>query len=177
MGRVGGRTIADEPMIGAVICPADGRWAAAAGGDVVRSGGYEPTDGRLSLPRPPGAPTTPDGDLAESLISVGQPYDLAKRQQVFDIIRQLIPAVRGVRMTGGAASELLGLAGGDPDAFVGFDLAPWDTTAGLAIVRACGGSIRRTQTGDGLPVVVASRSAALTDHVAEWLVDACSAHQ
>lgn len=121
------------------------------------------------LPRPP-IDTSVVVTASEALVSVGQPYDLVKRQQVLGVVAALVPRLRAIRMTGAAASELLGLAGGDCDAFVGFDLAPWDTAAGLAIVLACGGAVRRLQTADGLKVVVATRTQPLADQLADWVV-------
>jgi hypothetical protein len=57
-----------------------------------------------------------------------------------------------------AASELLGLAGGECDAFLGFGLSPWDTPAGVAIVRACGGTTQLVRSPIGVEVLVAAMS-------------------
>jgi fructose-1,6-bisphosphatase/inositol monophosphatase family enzyme len=74
-------------------------------------------------------------------------------------------------MTGAAASELLGLAGGECDAFLGFRLSPWDTTAGAAIVRACGGSTQSVRSPIGIDVVVAAMSRELADELAGWITE------
>jgi fructose-1,6-bisphosphatase/inositol monophosphatase family enzyme len=74
-------------------------------------------------------------------------------------------------MTGAAASELLGLAGGECDAFLGFGLSPWDTTAGAAIVRACGGTTRSVRSPIGIDVLVAAMSSELADELTGWVAD------
>lgn len=171
-GRAGwsvsvGAEVDGRPVAGAVVCPADGRWA-ATDGSVVRYGGFEATDGRVVTPRPP-RPFGPDPiALSDALVSLGYPYGLVKRERTLAAVHALVGRIRGLRLTGGAASELLGLAGGDCDAFVSFDLEPWDTAAGSALVLACGGTVRWETAESGMAVVVAARTAELAAELAAW---------
>jgi myo-inositol-1(or 4)-monophosphatase len=168
-GRAGwsvsvGAEIDGQPAIGAILCPADGRWAAADPGGV-DAGGYDPQPGLVPVPRPPHPRAAPTLPLSAALVSVGQPYPLQTRRDVLRVAAALVPLVRAIRMTGAAASELLGLAGGECDAFLGFGLSPWDTTAGAAIVRACGGTTQSVRSPIGVDVLVAAMSPELADEL------------
>jgi myo-inositol-1(or 4)-monophosphatase len=174
-GRAGwsisvGAEIDGEPAIGAIICPADGRWAAADPGGV-DAGGYDPKPGIVTVPRPPHPRAAPTLRLSAALVSVGQPYPLQTRRDVLRVAAALVPLVRAIRMTGAAASELLGLAGGECDAFLGFGLSPWDTTAGAAIVRACGGTTQSVRSPIGVDVLVAAMSPELADELTGWVAE------
>jgi myo-inositol-1(or 4)-monophosphatase len=160
-----------QPIVGAVLCPAEGRWAAADPSGV-DSGGYDPLPPLVAVPRPPRpmkpAPTVP---MSAALVSLGQPYALQTRANVLRVAATLVPRLRAVRVTGGAASELLGLAGGECDAFLGFGLSPWDTTAGAAIVRACGGTTQSVPSPIGVEVLVAAMSDQLAAELANWVME------
>jgi myo-inositol-1(or 4)-monophosphatase len=176
-GRAGwsvsvGAEIDRQPAVGAVLCPADGRWAAADPGGV-DAGGYDPLPGLVAVPRPPRPTTRPSPTVPPSaaLLSVGMPYPLQTRADVLRVAAALVLQVRAIRMTGAAASELLGLAGGECDAFLGFGLSPWDTTAGAAIVRACGGTTRSVRSPIGIDVLVAAMSRELAEQLASWVTD------
>jgi myo-inositol-1(or 4)-monophosphatase len=173
-GRAGwsvsvGAEIDGQPAAGAVLCPADGRWA-AADPDGVDAGGYDAQPGLVVVPRPPRLrrpqPTAP---MSAALVSLGMPYPLQTRVEVLRVAAALVPRLRGIRMTGAAASELLGLAGGECDGYLGFGLSPWDTTAGAAIVRACGGATQSVRSPIGLDVLVAAMSRELADELAGWV--------
>jgi fructose-1,6-bisphosphatase/inositol monophosphatase family enzyme len=90
---------------------------------------------------------------------------------VLRVAAALVLQVRAIRMTGAAAYELLGLAGGECDAFLGFGLSPWDTTAGAAIVRACGGATQSVRSPIGVDVLVAAMSRELADQLAGWVTE------
>jgi len=172
-GRAGwavsvGAEIAGHPVAGAVLCPGDGRWA-MADGPALRFGGFDATDGRVMTPRPPLPVGDHEATLGDALISLGYPYGLGEREQVLAAARSLVGRIRGLRLTGAAASELLGVAGGDGDAFVSFGLGPWDTSAGVALVLACGGALRQARTQTGMDVVIVARSAALADDLVGWV--------
>ena len=89
-GRAGwsvsvGAEVDRQPVVGAVVCPADGRWAAADPGGV-DAGGYDPLPGLVSVPRPP-QPTAalqPAVPASAALVSVGQPYGLQTRAQCLE---------------------------------------------------------------------------------------------
>ena len=175
-GRAGwsvsvGAELDGQPAVGAVVCPADGRWAAADSSGV-DAGGYDAVPGLVAVPRPPhrtGPPRTVPASAA--LVSVGQPYSLQTRADVLRVAATLVSRLRAIRMTGAAASELLGLAGGECDAFLGFGLSPWDTTAGAAIVRACGGTTHSVPSLIGIDVLVAAMSHQLAEDLAGWIAE------
>jgi myo-inositol-1(or 4)-monophosphatase len=176
-GRAGwsvsvGAEIDGQPAVGAVLCPADGRWVAADPGGV-DAGGYDPLPGLVAVPRPPRpiTRTSPTVPPSAALLSVGMPYPLQTRADVLRVAAALVLRVRAIRMTGAAASELLGLAGGESDAFLGFGLSPWDTTAGAAIVRACGGTTHSVRSPIGIGVLVAAMSRELADKLAGWVTE------
>ncbi len=62
-------------------------------------------------------------------------------------------------------------SGGDCDAFVSFDLEPWDTAAGVALVLACGGAVRQGRTDSGMTVVVAAATEELAAELAAWATE------
>lgn len=174
-GRAGwsvsvGAEVDGRPVAGAVVCPADGRWA-VTDGSVVRHGGFDATDGRLVTPRPPRPFGPSPVALGDALISLGYPYGLDKREWTLAAVHGVVGRIRGLRLTGGAASELLGLAGGDCDGFVSFDLQPWDIAAGAALVLACGGTVRHERTVSGMAVVVAAGSDRLAAELAGWATE------
>lgn len=172
-GRAGwavsvGAEIDDHPVAGAVICPGDGRWA-MADGSALSFGGFEGLDGQIATPRPPVLVGSDEAVLGDALISLGYPYGLAEREQVMAAAQSLVGRIRALRLTGAAASELLGVAGRDGDAFVSFGLGPWDTSAGVALVLACGGAVRHARTQSGMDVVIVARSAPLADALTTWV--------
>lgn len=166
-----GAEIDGQPAVGAVVCPADGRWATADPGGV-DVGGYNPLPGLVTVPRPPHlARSVPTVPVSAALVSLGQPYPLQTRAEVLRVAAAFVPRLRAIRMTGAAASELLGLAGGECDAFLGFGLSPWDTTAGAAIVRGCGGTTQSVRSPIGIDVLVAAMSRELADELAGWVME------
>jgi myo-inositol-1(or 4)-monophosphatase len=174
-GRAGwsisvGAEIDGQPAVGAVVCPADGRWAAADPGGV-DAGGYDPLPGLVSVPRAPQPRAAPPVAVSAALVSMGQPYPLQTRADVLRVAAALALRVRAIRMTGAAASELLGLAGGECDAYLGFGLSPWDTTAGEAIVRVCGGTTQSVRSPVGVDVLVAAMSRELANELAVWVTE------
>jgi myo-inositol-1(or 4)-monophosphatase len=153
-----------RPAGGAIVCPATGLWG-AADGERMESGLRDATDLVSDV-----SASVDVTRLGDAVVSVGQPYALLARQEVLRELLNLVPRVRALRLVGGAASELLGLARGTCDVFLGFDLAAWDTAAGEAIVLSCGGAVRRTETMGGLPVVVVARDHDLADRLADGLI-------
>ena len=139
-------------VAGAVYRPADDEWA--AGGDTQsRGSGASFTCSTTS-------------DLGRALIGVGFPYDLAGRSTAFTRIGSLVPMIRDFRRTGSAACDLLAVASGGLDAFVGFGLAQWDVAAGRAVVPAAGGQCEDLVTSEGTPVFIAGTSDVVAQLVA-----------
>lgn len=80
--------------------------------------------------------------LSESLLATGfSPYDedvLIEQMQIFS---KLIRETRGIRRAGAAAYDLCQVAEGIFDGFWEKNLSPWDTAAGLLLVREAGGIV------------------------------------
>jgi len=85
---------------------------------------------------------TTSGDLNESLVATGHPYN---RRQVVETIledwRRMILNVQGVRRMGAAAVDLAFVAAGRFDGFWERGLKPWDTAAGQLLVEEAGGRV------------------------------------
>lgn len=128
-------------LAAAVHCPADDRWAAGGGTHVAGSAGP------MSC-----SPTT---DLRHAIVGVGYPYPLHWRVRAHGLVGSLITEIRDFRRTGSAVWELLAVAAGELDAYIGFGLAEWDLAAGRALVPAAGGRCEDLVTADGIPVFAA----------------------
>lgn len=137
-------------IAGAVIRPADDRWAMADLQGVQTGRGVDdpsPADTTARL-------LNTDTPAGSALVAFGLPYSLAARGLVLGVISRIVPTIRGVRIMGSAAADLLAVAGGTVDAFIGFGLAEWDTAAGRALVHAAGGA-SSVITVQGIDVLVA----------------------
>jgi len=81
-------------------------------------------------------------DLNQSLLVTGFGYkhgDLWKRNM--KLFKHFTDITQGVRRLGAAAVDLCHVASGKVDGFWEFDLHPWDTAAGILIVKEAGGMI------------------------------------
>ena len=80
--------------------------------------------------------------LEGSLLGTGFPfrgaYDLDTYLQT---VRALVPRSAGIRRAGAAALDLAYVAAGRLDGFWEFGLEPWDTAAGVLLIREAGGLI------------------------------------
>ncbi|UTR15231.1 inositol monophosphatase family protein [Salipaludibacillus sp. LMS25] len=72
--------------------------------------------------------------LNESIISFNSGWMLQDRR-----LERLVKEVRGVRSYGVAALEIAYVAVGKLDAYISFNLAPWDIAGGYAILNEVGG--------------------------------------
>jgi myo-inositol-1(or 4)-monophosphatase len=104
-----------------------------------------------------------------SLIGTGFPF---KHPDLLDAyLRQLgavLGATSGVRRGGAAAVDLLDVASGHLDGFWELRLAPWDTAAGIVLVREAGGVVARL---DGRPIGVEhSGVVAGNEAIVAWLL-------
>jgi len=80
--------------------------------------------------------------LIRSLVVTGFPYDAAmKPGRIFTDIKNMVKASQGVRRDGAAALDLCYIASGRFDGFWELRLKPWDTAAGMLIVREAGGRV------------------------------------
>jgi myo-inositol-1(or 4)-monophosphatase len=88
-------------------------------------------------------------ELSECLIATGIPYlghgDFAQWSRIFGAVA---PQVAGIRRLGSAALDLAWVAAGRFDGFWEQDLAPWDVTAGMLLVKEAGGFVTDFRGGD-----------------------------
>jgi myo-inositol-1(or 4)-monophosphatase len=82
------------------------------------------------------------GKLIRSLVVTGFPYDIDRRAgEVLGYFGKMSLAAQGVRRDGSAALDLCYLAMGRYDGYWELGLKPWDTAAGMLIVREAGGKV------------------------------------
>jgi len=80
--------------------------------------------------------------LIRSLVVTGFPYDThVNPGNIFIGFERMSKATQGVRRDGSAALDLCYLAAGRLDGFWELRLKPWDTAAGVLIVREAGGRV------------------------------------
>lgn len=93
-----------------------------------------------------------EGDLRRSLLVTGFPYQRNEdpRNNLANFARLALHA-RGVRRFGSAALDLAFVAAGRLDGYWELWLSPWDTCAGVCLVRAAGGTVTGIH-GRGDPV-------------------------
>jgi len=109
-----------------------------------------------------GNPIQVSGTLGfeESLLATGFPYDVHERPgRVLSLLEKILTRAQGVRRLGSAALDLCYVAAGRLDGFWEEDLKPWDTAAGVAMVREAGGRLSTFHGGPYTPhmqTVVAS---------------------
>ena len=81
-------------------------------------------------------------DPARALLGTGYPFKhLDELDRYLEQFRRILPATSGVRRAGSAALDLADVAAGRLDAFWELMLAPWDTAAGILLVREAGGVV------------------------------------
>jgi myo-inositol-1(or 4)-monophosphatase len=81
-------------------------------------------------------------DPARALLGTGYPFKhLDELERYLDQFRRILPATSGVRRAGSAALDLADVAAGRLDGFWELMLAPWDTAAGILLVREAGGIV------------------------------------
>lgn len=80
-------------------------------------------------------------DLRRSLLATGFAYDVrSSADNNFDYFRQFVLSGQAIRRDGSAALDLCYLACGRFDGFWELQLKPWDTAAGLLLLREAGGT-------------------------------------
>lgn len=85
---------------------------------------------------------SPIQDLNDALLCTGFPYDIRDEpDQVLRLFRALILRSQGLRRPGSAALDLCYVAAGRADGFWEEKLRPWDTAAGVLLVREAGGIV------------------------------------
>ena len=98
--------------------------------------------------------------LAEGLLATGFPSHKRHRNPNIHFYHQITLRSHGVRRAGSAALDLAYTACGRVDAYWEFNLNPWDTSAGVLLVREAGGSVTHF---DGGPFTLDSREVLATN--------------
>ncbi len=81
-------------------------------------------------------------DLDHALLATGLPYDRRAHVDFYlNFVADFIRRTRDVRRIGSAALDLCYVACGRFDGFWEWKLRPWDTAAGVLIVREAGGAV------------------------------------
>ncbi len=97
---------------------------------------------------------SPTPSLGESLLGTGFPSQKRHKNPNIHFYQRLTLRSHGVRRAGSAALDLACVACGRYDGFWEFNLNPWDTAAGVVLVREAGGIVTDFQGG---PFDLASR--------------------
>ena len=79
--------------------------------------------------------------MGESLAATGFPSHKRHKNPNIHFYHEITLRTHGVRRPGSAALDLASVAGGRLDAFWEFNLNPWDTAAGVLLVREAGGRV------------------------------------
>ncbi len=80
--------------------------------------------------------------LDDALVGTGFPYDRREHVDFYlGFVKDFILRTHGVRRLGSAALDLCALACGRLDGFWEWKLSPWDTAAGVVILREAGGAV------------------------------------
>ena len=85
--------------------------------------------------------------LANSLLSTGWPYEREGRARLFSAMEKGYIAAQEIRTLGSASLALCYVASGALDGYWEWDLAPWDTAAGVLIVMEAGGRVSSLKGG------------------------------
>ena len=80
-------------------------------------------------------------NLSECLVATGFPSHKRHKNPNIHFYHQITLRTHGVRRAGSAALDLCCVASGRFDAFWEFNLNPWDTAAGVLIVKEAGGKV------------------------------------
>jgi myo-inositol-1(or 4)-monophosphatase len=92
--------------------------------------------------------------LSEAILGTGFPSHKRHKNPNVHFYHQLTLRSHGLRRAGSAALDLANVASGRYDGFWEFNLNPWDTAAGVLLVREAGGTVTRF---DGSPFLLNSR--------------------
>ena len=110
--------------------------------DVERNEIYYATDGGGAYCNGIPIACSKTGNLNESILSTGFPYEESKRTEALTTtFIEFIHKARGMRRFGSAALDLCFVAKGWFDAYYETCLNPWDIAAGALIIKEAGGSV------------------------------------
>lgn len=123
----------DDVLAAAVYDPMlDEMFTATAGGPCLLEGSG--LHGRLLQ-------TSAVEDLQDALIGIDWPLDAGLRQDALDLINGHGHEVNVFRSTGSATLSMAWVAAGRLDAYVNFQLKPWDVAAAGLLVKQAGGTV------------------------------------
>lgn len=106
----------------------------------------------------------PSVPLDAALVATGFHYTQALRSAQARVAAELLPHVRDLRRTGGAAIDLASVAAGRIDAYFEQGLHPWDQAAGALLVREAGGVVTGlADSGPGFRMVIAGAPGTVAD--------------
>ncbi len=121
----------DEPVVGVIYDPIRGELYRAA-----RGSGATINGARVHV--------SATSTVADALAITGFPYDRRERLRFYlGYLERVLRSAQGIRRTGSAAMDLATLAAGRADFLWEFHLKPWDTSAGVVLVREAGGTVTR----------------------------------
>lgn len=82
------------------------------------------------------------GKMEDALLATGFPYAIEEHlDAILRHFKTLLPLVQGIRRPGAAALDLAYVACGRYDGFFESALHPWDTAAGMLLVKEAGGRV------------------------------------
>jgi myo-inositol-1(or 4)-monophosphatase len=137
----------DTPLAAAIVDTIRGEEFSAAAGEGAALGGE---------------PLTVSGveDLRGAIVATGFPYDHDRYAAEYTaVLTGVLEQVNGIRRFGSAALDLAWVAAGRYEGFWELGLAPWDSAAGILLVREAGGVVTDPWGRPGtpwLPLVVAA---------------------
>ncbi len=80
--------------------------------------------------------------ISDALLATGFPYYVKERpQRVLEVFKKMVLLAQGIRRPGSAAIDICYVAKGKFDGFWEEGLKPWDTAAGMVILKEAGGVI------------------------------------
>lgn len=86
--------------------------------------------------------------LDSALLATGFPYDRREHRDFYlAFFGDFMMRSQGIRRNGSAALDLCYVACGRLDGFWEWKLRPWDTAAGVLVVRECGGTVTNFRGG------------------------------
>jgi myo-inositol-1(or 4)-monophosphatase len=91
-------------------------------------------------------------DVGSALVATGFPYDRRERSaELAAVLAKVLAEAQGIRRLGSAALDLCFVACGRFDAYWESRLQPWDTAAGLLVVKEAGGRVTDLSGADHTP--------------------------
>jgi myo-inositol-1(or 4)-monophosphatase len=95
---------------------------------------------------------SPIGDIGKALVVTGFPYEREGRiEEVMKPLPALVRDFEGFRRLGSAGMDLAYVACGRFEAFYEENLKPWDTAAGMLLVKEAGGRVTNYRGGEFTP--------------------------